>query len=84
MFHANTLIRRNIDEYKIIQRSQQTVLSSKRNENRLTKNISFMRMNKMRKTPIGLDCPTVSSEEFVVVDDVNVCTTPIMADKDIL
>ncbi|GFX73579.1 hypothetical protein TNCV_2342841 [Trichonephila clavipes] len=31
-------------------------------------------MNKIRKTPAGLDCPTVSSEEFVAVDDDNVCT----------
>ncbi|GFX14853.1 hypothetical protein TNCV_1485951 [Trichonephila clavipes] len=30
------------------------------------------------------DCPTVSSEEFVVVTDNNVYTAPIMAVKDIL
>ncbi|GFY26386.1 SCAN domain-containing protein 3 [Trichonephila clavipes] len=41
-------------------------------------------MNKIRKIPAGLDCPTVPSEEFVGVDDDNVCTAPIMADKDIL
>ncbi|GFW59388.1 hypothetical protein TNCV_2911331 [Trichonephila clavipes] len=29
-------------------------------------------------------CPTVSSEEFISVDDDNVCTASIMADKDIL
>ncbi|GFU88880.1 hypothetical protein TNCV_4445551 [Trichonephila clavipes] len=40
-------------------------------------------MNKIRKTPAGLDCPIVLSEEFIAVDD-NVCTAPIMADKDIL
>ncbi|GFU63633.1 hypothetical protein TNCV_4588381 [Trichonephila clavipes] len=44
-------------------------------------------MNKIRKTPVEkvsalLDYPSVSSEEFVAVDD-NVCTAPIMADKDI-
>ncbi|GFT90694.1 hypothetical protein TNCV_4074721 [Trichonephila clavipes] len=41
-------------------------------------------MNKTQKTPTGLNCLTVSSEEFVAVDDSNVSTTPIMADKDIL
>ncbi|GFS50203.1 hypothetical protein TNCV_3181 [Trichonephila clavipes] len=34
-------------------------------------------MNKIRKTPAGLDCPTVSSEEFAAVDDDKVCTEPI-------
>ncbi|GFT54721.1 hypothetical protein TNCV_5001051 [Trichonephila clavipes] len=29
-----------------------------------------------------IDCPTVLSEEFVAVNDDNVCTAPIMADKD--
>ncbi|GFW37651.1 hypothetical protein TNCV_415371 [Trichonephila clavipes] len=33
-------------------------------------------MNKLRKTSAGLDCFTVSSEDFAVVDDVNVCTAP--------
>ncbi|GFV29674.1 SCAN domain-containing protein 3 [Trichonephila clavipes] len=41
-------------------------------------------MNKIWKTPAGLDCFTVSSEEFVALYDNNECTTPIMADKDIL
>ncbi|GFY36121.1 hypothetical protein TNCV_4844931 [Trichonephila clavipes] len=31
-----------------------------------------------------LDCSTVSSEESIAVDDDNVCTATIMADKDIL
>ncbi|GFY36495.1 transposon Ty3-I Gag-Pol polyprotein [Trichonephila clavipes] len=30
------------------------------------------------------DCPSVSLEELVEIDDDNVCTAPIMADKDIL
>ncbi|GFW74043.1 hypothetical protein TNCV_545671 [Trichonephila clavipes] len=29
-------------------------------------------MNKIRKIPVGLDCPIVLSEEFVAVDDDNV------------
>ncbi|GFW23744.1 hypothetical protein TNCV_2032871 [Trichonephila clavipes] len=41
-------------------------------------------MNKSRKTLAGLDSPTVSSEECIAIDDDNVCTAPIMADKDIL
>ncbi|GFW39342.1 SCAN domain-containing protein 3 [Trichonephila clavipes] len=41
-------------------------------------------MYKVRKTPVGLECPAVSSEECIAVDEDNVCTTPIMADKDIL
>ncbi|GFV17115.1 hypothetical protein TNCV_3632781 [Trichonephila clavipes] len=41
-------------------------------------------MIKIRKTPAGLDCPTVSTKEFVAVDDGNVYTAPVMADKDIL
>ncbi|GFY24059.1 hypothetical protein TNCV_1011121 [Trichonephila clavipes] len=31
--------------------------------------ISVLRKNKIRKTPAGLFCPTVSSEEFVTVHD---------------
>ncbi|GFW92067.1 hypothetical protein TNCV_2153461 [Trichonephila clavipes] len=34
------------------------------------------RKNKIRNTPAGLDCPTVSSEEFVAVDDDKVYTQP--------
>ncbi|GFW87638.1 hypothetical protein TNCV_4486031 [Trichonephila clavipes] len=41
-------------------------------------------MKKIRKTPAGLDCPIVLSEEFITVDDDTVCTTQIMADKVIL
>ncbi|GFW69469.1 hypothetical protein TNCV_488181 [Trichonephila clavipes] len=41
-------------------------------------------MNKIRKTPDGLDFPIVLSEEFIIVDDDNSCAAPIMADKDIL
>ncbi|GFX96183.1 DDE_3 domain-containing protein [Trichonephila clavipes] len=48
------------------------------------KKTSLLRMNKIRKTSAGLDCPTVLLEEFVAVDDDdNVCTAPIMAYKDI-
>ncbi|GFX53596.1 hypothetical protein TNCV_2327111 [Trichonephila clavipes] len=36
------------------------------------------------KVSVLSDCPTISSEEFVAIDDDNVCTAPIMADKDIL
>ncbi|GFV37320.1 DDE-1 domain-containing protein [Trichonephila clavipes] len=39
-------------------------------------------MNKIRKTPARLDCPIVLSEEFPSVEDDNVCTAPIIADKD--
>ncbi|GFT45897.1 SCAN domain-containing protein 3 [Trichonephila clavipes] len=31
-----------------------------------------------------LDCPNISLEEFVAVDDNDVCTSPITAEKDIL
>ncbi|GFW60976.1 transposable element Tcb1 transposase [Trichonephila clavipes] len=41
-------------------------------------------MNKTQKTTAELNYPIVSSEEFVAVDDDNVCTAPIMADKNIL
>ncbi|GFS84968.1 hypothetical protein TNCV_1305791 [Trichonephila clavipes] len=41
-----------------------------------------MGMNEIRKTPAGLDCPIALSEDFITVDDDNVCTAPIMADKD--
>ncbi|GFT13594.1 hypothetical protein TNCV_3830681 [Trichonephila clavipes] len=37
-------------------------------------------MNKLWKTSAGLDCTIVLSEEFLAVDDDNVCTAPIMAD----
>ncbi|GFX95685.1 retrovirus-related Pol polyprotein from transposon 297 [Trichonephila clavipes] len=46
-------------------------------------NISLLRMNKTRKTPGGLDCPIVLPDEFIAVDDKNVCAPRIMADKDI-
>ncbi|GFV98300.1 hypothetical protein TNCV_622591 [Trichonephila clavipes] len=36
------------------------------------------------KVSVLLDCCTVSSEEFVAVDDDNAYAAPIMADKDIL
>ncbi|GFU14252.1 hypothetical protein TNCV_3579231 [Trichonephila clavipes] len=41
-------------------------------------------MNKILKTPAGLDGPDVLSGEFNAVDDDNVCTVPIMTDKDIV
>ncbi|GFX05089.1 hypothetical protein TNCV_1423281 [Trichonephila clavipes] len=37
-----------------------------------------------RKTPAGLDCPTVHSEEFLTGKNYNVCTALIMKDKNIL
>ncbi|GFX16297.1 hypothetical protein TNCV_4705501 [Trichonephila clavipes] len=37
----------------------------------------FQRLNTIRKTPPGLDCSTVFSDDFIVVDD-DVCTAPIM------
>ncbi|GFV70989.1 hypothetical protein TNCV_2355331 [Trichonephila clavipes] len=36
-------------------------------------------MDKIRKTPPGLDCPIALLEEFIAVGD-NVCTASIMAD----
>ncbi|GFX99693.1 hypothetical protein TNCV_3053501 [Trichonephila clavipes] len=41
-------------------------------------------MNKTWKPPAGLDCPIALSGEFIAVDDDNVRSDPIMADKDIL
>ncbi|GFU18066.1 hypothetical protein TNCV_1446261 [Trichonephila clavipes] len=41
-------------------------------------------MSKIRKTPVGLNCLIVLSEEFITVVDDNVCTAPIKVDKDIL
>ncbi|GFX31761.1 hypothetical protein TNCV_170941 [Trichonephila clavipes] len=38
----------------------------------------------LEKVTILLKCPAVSSEEFIAVVDHKVCTTPIMANKDIL
>ncbi|GFU59987.1 hypothetical protein TNCV_3237731 [Trichonephila clavipes] len=38
----------------------------------------------LRKTPAKLDCPIGSSEEYIEVEDDNVCIALIMADKDIL
>ncbi|GFV37518.1 hypothetical protein TNCV_127291 [Trichonephila clavipes] len=40
-------------------------------------------ISKIRKTPIPLACPILLSKELMAVDD-NVCTDPIIADKDIL
>ncbi|GFU57224.1 hypothetical protein TNCV_3634161 [Trichonephila clavipes] len=37
----------------------------------------------LEKVSVLWDCPTVSSEEFVEVNDDNVCTAPIMTDEDI-
>ncbi|GFW44209.1 transposable element Tc1 transposase [Trichonephila clavipes] len=36
------------------------------------------------KVPVLLDCPIVSSEEFITADDDNVCTASMMTDKDLL
>ncbi|GFX68286.1 hypothetical protein TNCV_2816611 [Trichonephila clavipes] len=41
-------------------------------------------MDKIQKTPAGLDCSVVLSEESIAVGDDNVGITPMMADKDIL
>ncbi|GFT38699.1 hypothetical protein TNCV_1498901 [Trichonephila clavipes] len=41
-------------------------------------------MNKIKKTPAGLNCPIVLSEEIIAIDDDNMYTAPIVADKDIL
>ncbi|GFU26924.1 hypothetical protein TNCV_1672221 [Trichonephila clavipes] len=41
-------------------------------------------MNKIQKTPAELDCPIVLWEQFFAIGDDTVCTTPIMADEDIL
>ncbi|GFS95967.1 hypothetical protein TNCV_4277551 [Trichonephila clavipes] len=38
-------------------------------------------MNKIRKIPAGMNFYTVSSEEFIAVDDDKVCTAPIKADE---
>ncbi|GFY20060.1 hypothetical protein TNCV_2147531 [Trichonephila clavipes] len=46
--------------------------------------IRLLEMNKILKTPAGLKCTIVLSEKFITVDDDNVYTAPIMADKDIL
>ncbi|GFX40041.1 hypothetical protein TNCV_2273241 [Trichonephila clavipes] len=43
--------------------------------------MSLLGMNKIRKTPDGLDCSTGSSEEFVAVDDDNVCTAQLWQRK---
>ncbi|GFW86561.1 hypothetical protein TNCV_4333451 [Trichonephila clavipes] len=43
-----------------------------------------VKMNKILKTPVGLECPTVSSEVFVVVEDNDMHTAPIIPNKDIL
>ncbi|GFV32275.1 SCAN domain-containing protein 3 [Trichonephila clavipes] len=37
-----------------------------------------------KKVFVLSNCPTTSSEEIVAVNDDNMCTAPIMADKDIL
>ncbi|GFW50726.1 hypothetical protein TNCV_2890281 [Trichonephila clavipes] len=42
------------------------------------------RLNKIRKTPTGLSCPIVLSEEFVAVDADNVGKASIMTDEDFL
>ncbi|GFT87897.1 hypothetical protein TNCV_799961 [Trichonephila clavipes] len=62
-----------------------------RNENRLTQKTSLPGIENeptlheiFEKVSILLFCPTVLSEELVVVDDDNVSTGPIMAIKGIL
>ncbi|GFY14589.1 hypothetical protein TNCV_4827931 [Trichonephila clavipes] len=37
----------------------------------------------LQKVSVLLDCPTASSEEFIVVGNDNVCTALFMTDKDI-
>ncbi|GFT25015.1 transmembrane channel-like protein 3 [Trichonephila clavipes] len=43
--------------------------------------ISLLEMNRIRKTPGGLDSPIVLSDEFLAINDDNVNTAPIMAVK---
>ncbi|GFV43268.1 hypothetical protein TNCV_2381501 [Trichonephila clavipes] len=38
-------------------------------------------MNKIRKTPTVLNCRTVSPEEFVAIDDDDVCKTQLRQTK---
>ncbi|GFV63154.1 hypothetical protein TNCV_3025831 [Trichonephila clavipes] len=47
----------------------------------VNENISLLRMREIRKTPAELDCPAVSSEEFVVEHDDKECTAPIWVDR---
>ncbi|GFW60789.1 hypothetical protein TNCV_2672101 [Trichonephila clavipes] len=54
-------------------RSHQTITES-----------SLLGMNNIWKTLAVLECPIVLSEEFLAVDDDDVCTALIIADKDIL
>ncbi|GFV92266.1 hypothetical protein TNCV_3951211 [Trichonephila clavipes] len=49
-----------------------------------TQKMSFLGINKIWKTPTGLDSHSVSSEEFVAIDDDNGRTAPMREDKDIL
>ncbi|GFW48338.1 hypothetical protein TNCV_1109011 [Trichonephila clavipes] len=41
-------------------------------------------MNKIRKTPAGLDCLTLSSKEFTARNDDSMCKAPIIVDRSIL
>ncbi|GFX16795.1 hypothetical protein TNCV_2517751 [Trichonephila clavipes] len=41
-------------------------------------------MSKLRKTPAGLNCSILLSEEFVAVGNNNMCIPTSVADKDIL
>ncbi|GFT83251.1 hypothetical protein TNCV_547321 [Trichonephila clavipes] len=41
-------------------------------------------MKKIRKAPVGSYCPIVFSEEFIAVDNDNMCSASIMAERDIL
>ncbi|GFW14261.1 hypothetical protein TNCV_3548501 [Trichonephila clavipes] len=41
-------------------------------------------MNIIFKAPAESDCSIVLTDEFIAVDDDNVCSAPIMTDKDIL
>ncbi|GFW35937.1 SCAN domain-containing protein 3 [Trichonephila clavipes] len=53
-----------------------------RNENHLTRKY-FLSLNEIfEKVSVLFNCPTALSEKFIAIDDDNVCTTPLTADKD--
>ncbi|GFT66744.1 hypothetical protein TNCV_3423541 [Trichonephila clavipes] len=67
--------------YSYASASKTRMVSKTRYENRKENN--YGTEQETGKAGFGLECPTVSSEEFLALDDNNVCTAPIMADKDI-
>ncbi|GFW39017.1 hypothetical protein TNCV_1830091 [Trichonephila clavipes] len=76
------LIRADTDISEFVQSSKNIIDANSDDENEM--NNAVLVPTSSEKRNAMKNCSTVSTEELIAVDDHNVCTSPIMRDKDIL